>query len=446
MASDKTNLTRREFLKTSGAAVAAVGLGVAGTAYAQEDQRKSVPASEKIILGIIGCGGRGQSHINWFGQHADVEIGAVCDVYDKHLEQAVARTGGKAKAYKDFRQLLEQKDIDAVVVATPPHWHPLISIYACQAGKDVYCEKPICLVPAEAYAMLKAAREYKRVTQVGTQIHAGDNFRRCVEIVRSGMLGKIPLVHVVCTLNEYPGGIGRPADTPPPPGLDWNMWLGPAPEAPFNMAKFINGNHRYFKDYVGSWLNELGPHIVDLAYWAMEPGEPTAVSASGGRFVADDIGDIPDVLEVLWEYPSFVMSWIHSACNSFNYGYGNPPNRGRRLSVMFHGNYGTLCGDYSSRKIVPEDERLANAKEPEPSIPSSPGHEREFLNAVKTRVQPSCSFEYHVPLAVTLTLGHIALRTGRKIRWDPVNHKVIGDREAERLCYPNYRKPWQLPT
>jgi len=445
MSSKKSEISRRQFLKASSIAMATAGLGIGSAVVAQNAEPKSVPASEKIILGIIGCGGRGKSHISWFGQHADTEIGAVCDVYDKHLEEAVARTGGKARAYKDFRKLLEQKDIDAVVVATPPHWHPLISIYACQAGKDVYCEKPICLVPAEAYAMLKAAQENKRVTQVGTQIHAGDNFRRCVEIVRSGMLGKIPLVHVVCTLNEYPGGIGRPADSPPPPGLDWNMWLGPAPESPFNMAKFINGNHRYFKDYVGSWLNELGPHIVDLAYWAMNPGEPISVAASGGRFVADDIGDIPDVLEVLWEYQTFVMSWIHSACNSFNYGYGAPPDRGRRLSVMFHGNNATLCADYGSRSIVPEGDRLVDPKEPERSIPSSPGHEREFLDAIKSRIQPSCSFEYHVPLAVTLTLGHIALRTGRKIRWDPQNHRIIGDREAEQLCQPNYRKPWRLP-
>jgi len=444
MGSDNPRYTRREFLKSSGAAAALVGMGL--TAGLSAGQEKPVSANDKIVLGVIGCGGRGQSHIGWFGQHADVEIGAVCDVYDKHLEQALAKTGGRARAYKDFRRLLEQKDIDAVVVATPPHWHPLISIYACQAGKDVYCEKPICLVPAEAYAMLKAARDNKRVTQVGTQIHAGANFRRCVEIVRSGMLGKIPSVHVICTLNEYPGGLGRPADTPPPPGLDWDMWLGPAPAAPFNMAKFVSGNHRYFKDYVGSWLNELGPHIVDLAYWAMDPGEPIAVSASGGRFVADDIGDIPDVLNVMWEYPGFVMSWIHTACNSFNFGFGPPPDRGRRLAVFFHGNNATLCGDYGEHTVVPEGDRLREVKEPEPSIPPSPGHEREFLDAIKSRVQPPCSFEYHVPLAVTLALGHIALRTGRKIKWDPKNHRVIGDREADRLCRPNYRKPWRLPV
>ena len=426
MTDESRELSRREFLKTTGATAALVGMGLNAVPSVAQD--KPVPANGKIVLGVIGCGGRGQRHIGSFGQYADVE------------------TGGKAKAYSDFRKLLEQKDIDAVVVATPPHWHPLISIHACQARKDVYCEKPICLVPAEGYAMLKAARDNKRVTQVGTQIHARENFRRCVEIVRSGMLGKVPSVHVICTLNEYPGGLGRPADTPPPQGLDWDMWLGPAPVAPFNMAKFVGGQHRYFRDYVGSWLNELGPHIVDLAYWAMDPGEPVAVSASGGRFVADDISDIPDVLDVLWEYPGFVMSWVHTACNSFNFGFGAPPDGGRRQSVMFHGNKGTLIGDYRDLRIFAEGDRLKNAKEPEPSIPASPGHEREFLDSIKSRVQPPCSFEYHVPLAVALTLGHIAFRTGRKIKWDPKNHRVIGDREADALCQARYRKPWRLPA
>lgn len=441
-----TELSRRDFLKATGAAAALIGVGLGAQSPIAADETKAVPASERIRIGLIGCGGRGLSHIDGFGRHTDVEIVAVCDVYDQHLDRAVAKTDGTAKPYKDFRKLLEEPDIDAVIIATPPHWHPLISIYACQAGKDVYCEKPLFLVPAEGYAMLKAARSAKSVTQVGTQIHAGENFRRCVEIVRSKMLGKIPSVHVICTLNEYPGGIGHTADTPPPDGLDWDMWLGPAPVAPFNMTKFVGGNHRYFRDYVGSWLNELGPHIVDLAYWAMDPGEPLAVSASGGRFVADDMGDIPDVLNVMWEYPDFVMSWVHTACNSYNYGFGPLPDGGRRLSVMFHGNKGTLCGDYDNHRILPEGNRLTDPTDPAPSIPRSLGHEREFLDAIKTRVQPPCSFEYHVPMAVALTLGHIAFRTGRKIRWDPKNHRVIDDREADRLCQANYRKPWRLPA
>lgn len=441
----KSDLTRREFLMTTGAAAALVGAGLRMSARADDAQAaKPVPASEKIVLGVVGVSGRGSHLLNWFKAHPDVEIGAVCDVYEPRLQAAVQASGGKAKPYHDFRKMLEQKDLDAVVVATPPHWHPLISISACQAGLDVYCEKPISLYPAEAKAMLKAAQDNKRVTQVGTQIHAGDNYRRAVEIVQSGMLGKVMSVNVICTMNEYPGGCGRPADENPPDGLDWDTWLGPAPKVPFNRTRFEV--HRYFYDYARSWILELGPHIVDLAQWAMNPGEPTAVSASGGRFVADDISDIADTMHVLWEYPGFTMSWIHTSCNSYNFGFGGPPDGGRRLGVIFHGTKGTLMADYGWHQVVSEGDRLKNVQPPAPSIPSSPGHEREFLDAIKSRKQPTCSFEYHVPLAVALNLGQIAFDTGHKIRWDSKTGRIVGDKVAERAAEPNYRKPWRLPA
>lgn len=444
MGEGKTELTRREFLKTSGAAVAmaSIGLGVPTVAAAQENA-KPVSANDKIILGHIGLGGRGSGVMEWFMGHPDVEVGAVCDVYEPRLRAAVEKTGGKAKAYKDFRKLLEQKDLDAVIVTAPPQWHPIMSILACQAGKDVYCEKPICNHPAEAQAMLKAARANKRVTQVGTQIHAGDNYRRAVEIVRSGVLGKIGAVRIICTMNEYPGGIGHPADSNPPDGLDWDMWLGPAPMRPFNQARF--DTHRYFKDYVGSWLHELGPHIVDLAWWAMDPGAPIAVSASGGKFAADDISDIPDTMDVHWEFPSFNMSWIHTSFNSYPFGFGDNSDKGRKLGVLFHGVNGTLLADYGSHRILSEGDALKDFKAPEPSIPSSPGHEREFLNAIKTRENPSCSFEYHVPLAIALNLGQIALDAGKRIQWDTKAGKIVGDPHADQLMKPVYRKPWTLP-
>jgi len=437
-------LTRREFLKSSGAAVALAGTGLSILPDSSSAQTKPVSPNEKITIAFIGISGRGSSLMSGFMSYPDVQVAACCDVYEPHLKAAIARTDGRAEGYSDFRKLLERKDIDAVVVATPPHWHPLISIYACQAGKDVYCEKPMSRYPAEAKAMLKAAQDNKRITQLGTQIHAGDNYRRAVEIARSGALGKIVNVRVICTMNEYPGGIGHPADTAPPPGLDWEMWLGPAPKRPFNEARFTV--HRYFTDYVGSWLHELGPHIVDLAHWAMDPGEPKAVSASGGRFAADDISDIPDTMDVLWEYDGFTMNWIHTSCNSYNFDFGGPPDGGRRLGVIFHGTKGTLLADYGSHKVVSEGGRLKDFQPPAPSIPSSPGHDREFLDAIKSRKNPSCCFEYHKPLAVALDLAHISLRTGRKIHWDAASGRVIGDPEADKMTQPNYRKPWILPA
>lgn len=435
-------ITRRDFLKQTSAVALGTTIGTSiKQSWAGEGSKMS--ASEKIVLGFIGLGGRGLANMAGCMQYPDVEVGAVCDVYEKRLQEGLARTDGKAKAYKDFRKLLEQKDLDAVVISTPPHWHPLMAIYACEAGKDVYCEKPISRYVAEARAMAKAARESKRITQVGTQIHAGDNFRRCVEIVQSGMLGKIMSVRVICTMNEYPGGIGKPSDGVPPDGLDWDAWCGPAPLVPFNEARFTA--HRYFTDYVASWLSELGPHIIDLAFWAMNPGQPQAVSASGGRFVADDISDIPDTMDVLWEFPGFTMTWMHTSGNSFNFDFGGPPDRGRRLGVMFHGTKGTLLGDYNTCKVISEGDALTNVPMPEPSIPSSPGHYREWLDGIKTRNQPLCNFDYHLPIATTIDLAHVALKVGRKIHWDATDGKVIRDKEANSLLTPKYRQPWTFP-
>lgn len=403
---------------------------------------KPAPPSEKITLGLIGIGGRGGGLMNDFMRHPDVQIGGVCDVYAPRLQAALAKAGPNAKSYTDFRKLLEQKDIDAVVIAAPPQWHPLISIAACEAGKDVYCEKPMSRYPAECRAMLKAAVDNKRMTQLGTQIHAGDNYRRVVEIVRSGVLGKISTVRIICNMNEFPG-ITRVEESSPPDGLDWDMWTGPAPKTPFNQARF--DTHRYFKDYVGSWLHELGPHIVDLAYWGMNPGEPKAVSASGGRYALNDMSDIPDTLNVLWEYESFTMAWMHTMCNGFNFGFGGAPDGGRRLSVMFHGTNGTLVADYGSYQIISDGDKLKDFKAPAPTIPSSPGQDREFLDSIKSRNLPLCSFEYHEPLALALDLAHVSLRAERKIQWDSIKQKVANDPEADKMCTPEYRKPWALP-
>jgi len=442
----ETRLTRRDFLRTTSAALVTAGIGLSSGIAAAQEAEKVVSANEKIILGCIGMGGRGMGVMSGFQQHADVEIAAVCDVYEERVRAAIEKTGGKAEGYKDFRKLLERKDLDAVVITTPPHWHPIISILACQAGKDIYCEKPISRVPGEAIAMAKAARDNKRVTQVGTQIHSLDNFRRCVEIVRSGKLGKIMSVRVFCNMNEYPGGIGKPADSNPPPGLDWDMWLGPAPKVPFNEARFKA--HRYFTDYVQSWLSELGPHIIDLAFWAMDPGQPLTAVANGGRFVADDISDIPDTVDAMWEFPTFKMTWTNMCGNSYNFDFGTPPDGGRKLGVMFHGTDATLLGDYGWHTVVVEKQKMKEGEEfvpPEPSIPSSPGHDREFLDAIKTRQQPSCNFDYHLPIAVAIDLAHISLKVGRKIKWDAEKAEIIGDPEANALVMPRYRKPWELP-
>lgn len=436
-------VSRREFLKQSSTAAVAAGLGLSA---ANPARSQTVSANEKIVLGFIGVAGRGRRVMEAFKQYPDVEIAAICDVYRPHLEQGIELAGGKARGYHDFRVLLAQKDLDAVVITTPPHWHALMFIYACQAGKDVYCEKPMCRYPAEARAMVKAARQNNRVTQIGTQIHAGSNYRRVVEIVRSGVLGKISCVRNILTLNEAPDGIGKEANTSPPEDLDWDMWLGPAPRVPFNWQRFKSGHHRYFADYSGSWLREMGPHIVDLPFWALQLGPPKSAQAIGGKFVTDDISEIPDTMDVLWEFPGLNMTWMNTCANSYNFGYGQAPNRGRRLRIIFQGLNATLVSDYGTHEIISEGKAMEEVELPEPPEEEPTGHQREFLDSIKSRWQPSCNVEYHYPIAIALCLGQIALEKGRKLEWDDDKGRVIHHPQGAAIVKPKYRKPWKLPT
>lgn len=433
-----TEMNRRDLLRATGGLAVAAGLATGARAS----------ANETIVLGIIGVGGRGYgTHLDWFGRHPDVAIGAVCDVHPERVERAVAKTGGKAKGYADFRRLLEQKDLDAVVVCTPPHWHALIAVAACEAGKDVYCEKPLSRFPAEIRAMVRAARDNKRVTQDGTQIHATENYRRCVDIVRSGTLGAVTAVRSFCTMNDDSEGLDNPPDSAPPPGLDWDLWLGPAPRVPFNTARYRDGMHRYFKDYVDSWLHELGPHIVDLPFWALDLPEPTAVTASGGRFATTSIADVPDTMDVIWEFADrrLLMTWSLMQQSAWGFGLGSTGG-GRQHGTIFNGKDASVyLSGYGTPQVVDRSGSPIEGRSYPAVAPPSPGQEREFLDCVKSRAEPSCSFARHLPLQIALNLAHVALRTGRKLHWDAEKFQVIGDPEATRLLIPDYRAPWKLP-
>ncbi len=431
-------MRRREFLQSS------LGAGVTFLATRGFGQESKSPPNERIGLGFIGVGSRGMALLREFQQFPDVDIVAVCDVHQERVDKAVAAAQGKAVGVKDFRQVLDRKDVDAVVIATPPHWHALISILACQAGKDVYCEKPMCLTVAEAKAMVQAAERYKRVTQIGTQIHAGQNFRRVVEIVQSGMLGKITRVRTFVVQNIAPNGIGNPPDSEPPAGLDWDMWCGPAKLRPFNPAIF--SIHYYFRDYAGcGLLHNMGPHVLDLAFWALDLKAPKSVAAVGGKFVLQDISDVPDTLEVVYDFGDLVLTWTHSEACSFGFELHEGVGIGRRLGIVFHGTNGTLAANYNTFKLFPEGDRLDPNKLPEPSIPPSPGHAREWLDGIKTRQQPLCHFGYHYWIQLAISLGDIAFQVGRKIVWDDRAGRIVGDEEANRLLSPTYRKPWSLP-
>lgn len=414
-----------------------------------ENTQASRPAAanDKVRIGVIGVAGRGLGyHMDVFGKFPDVEIGAVCDVYAPNVERAVAATDGKAKGYHDYRDLLAQNDIDAVVVATPPHWHALIALDAMQAGKDVLAEKPMCRYPIEGKLMADYAAKYKRITQVGTQIHATENYRKCVNIVRSGVLGKITSVTNFCTMNDNSEGLGTPPDEAPLEGLDWNLWLGPAPEVPFNIGRFRDGMHRYFRDYVDSWLHELGPHILELPFWALALDCPDAVSASGGRYATQSLADVPDTLNVVWDYPEMTMTWNMMQSNAFHFGVGKP-GPSRHNGIVFHGTDATLAiVNYGTPQVLDKNGQVVEGQTYPEAVPPSPGQEREWIDGIKSRQECSCSFAAHLPLHTAMNLAHISLKLGRKLHWDATKWEVIGDSEANAYLTPHYRAPWKLPA
>jgi predicted dehydrogenase len=432
--------TRRNFLKASGAA--AVGIGLSARVLGGEG---AAAPSEKVNLGFVGVGPQGGGHVRHFLGFPDVRITAVCDVDQKKVDAAVAACQGSATGYRDFRKLLEHKPLDGVVVATPPHWHALISVAVCKAGKDLFVEKPMTLTVAESQAVCRAVRQNKRISQVGTQIHAGENYRRVVEIVRSGVLGKISAVRTFLTLGATREGIGRAPDADPPPNLDWEMWVGPAPMRRFNPLIAQGAYHHCsFMDFSGGWLPGMAPHIIDLPVWALELGLPTRVASAGGRFVINDIGDEPDLQETLFQYPNVTMTWMMNLTNSYGWDYHGTGGRKRRLGIYFHGDKATLHCNYDTFKIIPEDDPKADVKLPEPSLPRSPGHYREWADCIKTRQEPSCNVFYHHKVNVPCCLANLSLKLGRSIQFDPEAETVIGDKEAAAGLQPVYRKPWTL--
>ena len=444
--SESNELSRRGFIGKT-ATAGAVGLSAPYFVSAKAlGQQGSPGANDKIHVGLIGCGGMGRGNLRNCAKHEDVAVTAVCDVQQPRLDATVKEYEGAPKPYRDYRELLAAKDVDAVIIGTPPHWHCLNAIHACEAGKDIYLQKPMTLHLGESLAVLGAVKKHNRISQIGTQIHAGENYRRVVEYVRSGNMGPISVVRTFNVMNQGPEGVGKDPGTPVPEGVDWEMWIGPGPMRPYNRILAASSyNHCSFMDYSGGWLPGMAPHIIDLPIWALELDYPTNISCSGGRFVIDDDGDAPDVQEILWQYPNMTMTWMGMLANSYGFDLHGEPVPKRRLGIYFHGVNGTMYCNYGMFQIVPEGKRMEGMEPPEKSIPPSPGHEREWLDCLKSRQQPSCSVFYHTKIDVPLVLANLSLKLGRSIRFDPAAKKIVGDDEAARLAVPEYRQPWKFP-
>lgn len=438
----KRKIARREFFKEGTLAAAVVG-GAAMTSKASA----RVSPNDQIVAGFIGVGRMGMSNIRDFAKQKEVRLAAVCDVYEPNLKEAEKLTG--AETYKDFRRILERKDIDVVVVSTPDHWHPLMAVLACQAGKDVYVEKPTSVAVEEGRKMVEAARKSNRIVQVGTQQRSGIHFQHAVELIRRGDIGKVTAVRSWNFGNSSPKGFGYLPDSDPPAGLDWDMWLGPAPLVPFNANRFGVfpdrwSSFRHFWDYAGGMMTDWGVHLLDIVQWAMNVDGPEEVSARGGKFVIEDNRDTPDTLSVTYKYPTFVATYENRDCNGRTineHGYG----------IEFYGTEGTLFIDRGGFEVSPETRRQGERRiarmywmKEENSNDQHEVHVRNFVDCVKSRQFPISDIEIGHRSTTTCLLGNIAYRTGRTIGWDAKKEAIVGDAEAAKMLRREYRAPWKL--
>jgi predicted dehydrogenase len=450
--------------------VASTAAGVVGTTRALGARKSGLVqgANDRIRLGFIGVGGMGRGHLGNFMERSDVEIVVVCDVWgfarDRARKMTEEQPRGPAEVESDFRRVLDRQDVDAVVIATPDHWHALPTIMACEAGKDVYVEKPISHNIVEGRKMVEAARTHERIVQVGTQQRSGLHFQEAVDIVRTGKIGTVARVETWNYGNESPHGIGSPADGTPPANLDWDFWLGPAPRVAFNANRFI-GSFRWFWDYAGGMMTDWGVHLLDIVQWAMEVEAPTRIAAAGGKLVLQDNRETPDTLDVLFEYPEFIATYANRKTNAYT------PD-GHDYGILFYGTDGTLFVDRSGYDLYPELGGVAD--EPEPAYlrlqktgrPSwsrdrtvdvgraqrmaGPGsdqngpHIENFLECMRTRKLPISDIEIGHRSTSTCLLGNIAYRTGHKITWDAAREQVSDDPEASKLLSREYRAPWKI--
>jgi len=428
-------MTRRNFLTTTAVGLTGAGLGLPVMSLAAQKESPN----EKIVVAHVGVGGMGMVHLQWFASFPDVETAAVCDVDSARAEAALARLkeihpDTRAVAEKDFRRLLDRKDIDVITYATPDHWHALNAILAFQAGKHVYGEKPLCTTIAEAQAMQKASHRYRRIFQLGTQIHAGENYHRVVELVRSGILGKIHTVRL-WKVGGQPA-LGFPPDSDPPATLNWDMWLGPAPWRPYNPA-ICPYTFRYFWDYSGGVFADFWCHVADLAYWALDLGAPKMVKATG-EDPLNDITTTPPFMDAEFELADLKLYW-HSRTPDI------PGANGKGLGIQFVGDKGSLVADYDTRVIFLDGKQYDDIPEIPRTLPRSPGHQRHFLDCVKSGGTPESNMDYVCRMTLPMLMACVSYRLGRKLTWDASKQEFVGDDAANRMRHRPYRAPWMLP-
>ncbi|MEC7620105.1 MAG: Gfo/Idh/MocA family oxidoreductase [Bacteroidota bacterium] len=452
---------RRKFIKQS--VLSTAGLSIGNEVFSAPFSQKVLGSNNKIRVGFIGLGNRGSQLLNWFMQNDDVEIAAFCDVYEPYISRDRSLVSKKylemgkvpkmneslssnVKRYKDYRELLGQKDIDAVCISTPDHWHALQTIHSFEAGKHVYVEKPLTITIQEGREMINAQKKYGKVCAVGLNRRGSPIYQELVQKVQDGVIGKVTTARAQRTSNMFPNGIGILKPAAPPKDFDWNMWLGPRDFRPYqyNMAPYF---FRWWKEY-SSQMGNWGVHYMDVIRWMMGESAPMAITANGGKYAVKDDRNIPDTMEVLFEMPSkaIIKFSIHEA----NGGGGIMGGE-----VELNGSKGNLIASQEGYEITPSrsgqfqswDNLVA------PSDKKLCGHGsndstfnliRNFLDCIKTGQEPLCTLEEGHRSTCFAHLANISLELRQRIEWDPIQEKITNNEKANDFLHYEYRAPWKL--
>ena len=439
-------MNRRTFL--SQAKTAAAGLAVAGPILGNRRAAGNVAANDRITIAMMGVRGRGGSVLNTFAACPNVEVKYICDIDENTLRKrtgAVAeKTGKRPTMLKDFRRALDDPAVDALVIGTPDHWHAIPTILACQAGKDVYVEKPDGHNVLEGRTMVAAAKKYERIVQLGTQGRSGTMHREAMAYIRAGHLGRA--LSATAWESACQGAIRPVPDSQPPAGVDYDLWLGPAPKRAFNARRF-HGSWRWFFDYGTGDLGNDGVHRLDNAKWALDTaieaaggrpiGLPRRVFASGGKYYFDDAQEWPDTLMVTYDYPGYILTYEMRVWTPY-------PLHGESEGAAVFGDKGYIViGNRRWRAFGAKDKLLAQGHGDDNTV----GHVRNFLDCMHTRHRPAADLEtVGHPSSMLCHLGNAAWRTGRALAFDPETNRFKGDSDADQyLTRPKYREPWTLP-
>lgn len=452
-------MERRSFLKSA-----------AATAATAASAQRVLGANDRVRLALIGCGGRGSSVAEKIIEgNVNVEYTVFADIFDRQADKAVQRLGkGEGDTYRDFRRMLDRKDIDAVHIGTPDHWHAIPAIMALQAGKHVYCEKPLGHNILEGKAIVaESAKHPELVFLTGTQHRSQTHFMDIAKMIQEGELEDVHFVHVWNYANLLPDGLAEAPDEPVPEGLDWDMFLGPAPWVPYNPKRHL-GTYRAFFDYAGGWITDFGVHRFDTVHQIMGQDIPLTAVAAGARYKLGGMGDQPDVLQVTYEYPGFVLSY--EAINTSSFGaigrfvpgmnlHGARGDLNRPNGMAFYGSNGTIIADRIGYETIPPapkrpgslsggdiaaDRSLKRYHEnnPEPSLL----HGQHFIRCIREGEKPRCDALTGHRSSLIAHLGNISYKVGRKLWWDGEKEDFVSDTDASKLIGRKARPPWDLVT